>query len=101
LLHATRNFDTLVLPDVKEKGSSLTNSLESPALLFICSQNIRTGSKKSTPSAILPTYSGFEVLKITLLGPTRRELEIWGTETEIKEEWLAASQKLALKDSYS
>ena len=35
LLHGVNNFDTLVLPDIKEKGGSLTNNLEFPLYFFL------------------------------------------------------------------
>ena len=46
LLHGISNFDTLVLPDVKEKDGSLINSLEFPLyfLLFV-SNGLKDGRK--------------------------------------------------------
>lgn len=35
LRHGVSNFDTVVLPDVREKGGSLTNSLEFPLYFFL------------------------------------------------------------------
>ena len=39
LLHGISNFDTLVLPDVKEKNGSLTNSMEFPLYFFLFVSN--------------------------------------------------------------
>lgn len=39
-------------------------------------------------------------MRITLLGPTRAELDKWDTEPELRDEWLAAADELALKDKY-
>ncbi len=46
LLHGVSNFDTLVLPDIKEKGGSLTNSLEFPLYFFLfVSKGLQSGRK--------------------------------------------------------
>jgi CRP-like cAMP-binding protein len=101
LLHGISNFDTLVLPDVKEKSGSLTNSLEFPLYFFLfVAKGLEQGRKLNIVGESADISHALRLLRITLFGPTRRELEIWGTETELKEEWLAASQELALKDSY-
>lgn len=101
LLHGISNFDTLVLPDVKEKGGSLTNSLEFPLYFFLF---VAKGLEQSRKLNIVGEKSdishALRLLRITLFGPTRSELDQWTTESALKEEWLAASEELALKDKY-
>ncbi|MFT6400978.1 MAG: hypothetical protein ACJA2D_000284, partial [Pseudohongiellaceae bacterium] len=101
LLHGISNFDTLVLPDTKEKAGSLTNSLEFPLYFFLfVAKGLENGRKLNIVGEPADISHALRLLRITLFGPTRLELETWGTETELKEEWLAASEELALKDSY-
>lgn len=101
LLHGIGNFDTLVLPDTKEKGGSLTNSLEFPLYFFLfVAKGLEQGRKLNIVGEPADISHALRLLRITLFGPTRQELESWGTEGELKEEWLAACQELALKDSY-
>jgi hypothetical protein len=40
-----------------------------------------------------------ELLRLTLLGPNREELQRWGTAAELREEWLNGRQFFALKKS--
>ncbi|MFT4863689.1 MAG: CRP-like cAMP-binding protein [Pseudohongiellaceae bacterium] len=101
LLHGISNFDTLVLPDVKEKGGSLTNSLEFPLYFFLfVSKGLAQGRKLNLVGESADISHALRLLRITLFGPTRKELETWGTETDLKEEWLASCEELALKDKY-
>jgi len=99
LLHGVSNFDTLVLPDVKEKGGSLTNSLEFPLYFFLfVSNGLSEGRKLNLVGEEDDLSHALRLLRITLFGPTRNELEFWQTESGLAEEWLAASNELALKD---
>lgn len=101
LLHGISNFDTLVLPDIKEKGGSLTNSLEFPLYFFLfVSKGLAEGRKLNLVGESADISHALRLLRITLFGPTRKELDTWGTETDLKEEWLAACEELALKDKY-
>ena len=101
LLHGISNFDTLVLPDVKEKGGSLTNSLEFPLYFFLfVSKGLAEGRKLNIVGESADISHALRLLRITLFGPTRKELDHWGTEADLKEEWLSACEELALKDKY-
>ncbi|NKB35497.1 MAG: cyclic nucleotide-binding domain-containing protein [Pseudomonadales bacterium] len=99
LLHGVSNFDTLVLPDIKEKGGSLTNSLEFPLYFFLfVSNGLSEGRRLNLVGEEEDLSHALRLLRITLFGPTRAELESWNTEIEQANEWLAASEELALKD---
>lgn len=99
LLHGITNFDTIVLPDIKEKGGSLTNSLEFPLYFFLfVSKGLSQGRKLNLVGERTDISHALRLLRITLLGPTRQELENWRTEVPLRDEWLAASKELALKD---
>lgn len=101
LLHGISNFDTLLLPDIKEKGGSLTNSLEFPLYFFLfVSKGLEQGRKLNLVGEATDISHALRLLRITLFGPTRTELDTWGTETDLKNEWLAACEELALKDKY-
>ncbi|MFK7862788.1 MAG: cyclic nucleotide-binding domain-containing protein [Pseudohongiellaceae bacterium] len=101
LLHGVSNFDTLVLPDVKEKGGSLTNSLEFPLYFFLfVAKGLEQNRKLNIVGEKSDISHALRLLRITLFGPTRQELNGWNTESALKEEWLAACAELALKDKY-
>jgi hypothetical protein len=38
------------------------------------------------------------LLRLTLLGPSRAELDNWGTDENLKDEWINAANYLALKN---
>ena len=99
MLHGVSNFDTLVLPDIKEKGGSLTNSLEFPLYFFLfVSNGAAEGRKLNLVGENVDISHALRLLRITLFGPTRQELDGWNTQTELRDEWLAASKELALRD---
>lgn len=99
LLSGISSFDTLVLPDVKEKSGSLTNSLEFPLYFFLfVSNGLADGRRLNLVGEEDDISHALRLLRFTLFGPTRRELEHWQTEPELRDEWLAASKELALKD---
>lgn len=99
LLHGINNFDTIVLPDIKEKSGSLTNSLEFPLYFFLfVSKGLEEGRKLNLVGEATDITHALRLLRITLLGPTRKELERWDTESPLRDEWLAAARELALKD---
>ena len=101
LLHGISNFDTLVLPDVKEKSGSLTNSLEFPLYFFLfVSKGLEQGRKLNLVGEPADISHALRLLRITLFGPTRDELDGWQTDQALADEWLAASEELALKDKY-
>ncbi|MEX2468564.1 MAG: cyclic nucleotide-binding domain-containing protein [Pseudohongiellaceae bacterium] len=100
LLHGVTNFDTIVLPDVKEKGGSLTNSLEFPLYFFLfVSKGLAQGRQLNLVGDATDISHVLRLLRITLLGPTLNELDRWRTEPELRDEWLAAANELALKDA--
>ncbi|MFN3163110.1 MAG: cyclic nucleotide-binding domain-containing protein [Pseudohongiellaceae bacterium] len=101
LLHGITNFDTIVLPDVKEKGGALTNSLEFPLYFFLfVSKGLSQGRKLNLVGERTDITHALRLLRITLLGPTPAELDHWRTEQPLRDEWLAASRELALKDQH-
>lgn len=101
LLHGVTNFDTLVLPDIKEKSGSLTNSLEFPLYFFLfVSKGLAKGRKLNLIGEADDISHALRLLRITLLGPTEAELVSWNTEPALRDEWLAAADELALKDKY-
>ncbi len=100
LLNGVTRFDTIVLPDIREKGGSLTNSLEFPLYFFLfVSKGLAEGRKLNLVGERTAISHTLRLLRITLLGPTRAELDNWRTEAPLRDEWLAASRELALKDS--
>ena len=101
LLHGVTNFDTLVLPDVKEKSGPLTNSLEFPLYFFLfVSKGLEQGRRLNLVGEAADISHALRLLRITLFGPTRNELNDWQTDKALANEWLAASEELALKDEY-
>ena len=99
LLHGISNFDTIVLPDVKEKAGSLTNSLEFPLYFFLfVSKGLEQDRRLNLVGERTDISHALRLLRITLLGPTRKELDSWGTEPALRDEWLAAAEELALKN---
>ncbi len=95
------HFDTLVLPDLREQDGCLLNNLEFPlyAFLFIA-RGLAQGRRLNLVGDAVAISQALRLLRITLLGPTRRELDTWDTEEGLKQEWLATSQELALKDAH-
>lgn len=101
LLHGVTNFDTHVLPDIKEKSGSLTNSLEFPLYFFLfMSKGLKQGRRLNLVGEAADISHALRLLRITLFGPTRDELNGWQTDKALANEWLAASEELALKDKY-
>ncbi len=92
-------FDTLVLTDIREKNASLLNSLEFPLYFFLFfSKGLAEKRKLNLVGDDESITHALRLLRFTLLGPTREELEAWHTEEELKEEWLGVSQALAIKN---
>jgi CRP-like cAMP-binding protein len=99
LLHGINKFDTIVLPDVREKDGSLTNALEFPLYFFLfVSKGLEEGRKLNLVGHEDALSQALRLLRITLLGPTEAELVDWRTEPELRKEWLAAADELALKN---
>jgi len=94
-----KSFDTLVLTDVKEKDGSVLNGLEFPFYFFLFVANgLAEGRKISLVGNDADISHALRLLRITLNGPSRADLDLWQTDTALKEEWLAVSDSLALSD---
>ncbi len=92
-------FDTLVLPDKREKNGSLLNHLEFPLYSFLFISKGLADNRKLNLVGDEPAISqALRLLRITLVGPTPAELDAWGTETSLKQEWLEVAEELALKN---
>ena len=93
-------FDTLVLSDVREKNGALLTHLEFPFYFFLFYSNGLSERRKinlvGDPESI---SQALRVLRFTLAGPTRDELDQWQTDEAQKNEWLAVSNYVAVKDS--
>jgi CRP-like cAMP-binding protein len=93
-------FDTLVLTDIREKDGSLLNNLEFPFYFFLFYGKGFQEKRKINLVGDNETIShALRLLRFTLFGPTRKELEEWQTEPALRDEWLAISDFLALKDN--
>lgn len=94
-----KSFDTLVLTDVKEKDGSVLNSLEFPFYFFLFVANgLAEGRKINLVGSDKDISHALRLLRLTLNGPNRAELESWQTDEALKEEWLAVSDTLALSN---
>jgi CRP-like cAMP-binding protein len=92
-------FDTLVLTDIKEKNGSLLNNLEFPFYFFLfVAKGFAENRKINLVGDSESISQALRLLRFTLFGPTRNELKKWQTPIELREEWLAISEYLALKD---
>ena len=99
LRHHVESFDTLVLTDVKEKDGSVLNNLEFPFYFFLFVANgLAEGRKLSLVGSERDISHALRLLRMTLNGPNRAELDKWQTDNTLKEEWLAVSEALALTD---
>lgn len=100
LREGIERFDTLVLTDIKEKNGSLLNNLEFPFYFFLfVARGLAENRKINLVGDAESISQALRLLRFTLFGPTREELEIWQTPEALSDEWLAVSEKLALKDS--
>ena len=101
LLNNITNFDALLLTDTKEKDGALINNLEFPFYFFVfIAKGLEHGRKLKLVGKKTDISHALRLLRITLMGPTRTELEHWHTETGRKEEWLAVCEALAINDQY-
>ena len=93
------HFETLVLTDIREKNGSLLNNLEFPLYFFLFIARGLAEKRKLNlighPEAI---SHAMRLLRFTLLGPSRAELDKWRTDDALKQEWLDVSEALAIKD---
>lgn len=99
LLNNISHFDTLVLCDTHEKDGSLLNNLEFPLYFFLfVAKALEQGRLLNLVGEVDDISRALRLLRLTLLGPTKQELDHWGTDELLKSEWLNASEFLALKD---
>ena len=92
-------FDTLVLTDIREKNGSLLNNLEFPMYFFLFfSGGLAEKRKLNLVGDPVTISHALRLLRYTLLGPTRAELDRWDTEDVLKNEWLRVSENLAIKN---
>ena len=92
-------FDTLVLPDIREKNGSLLNNLEFPIYFFLFySKGLAEKRKVNLVGDARSISQALRLLRFTLSGPTRTELDNWHTKEALKDEWLGVSEALAIKD---
>ncbi len=99
LRESVARFDTLVLTDIREKNSALLNNLEFPLYFFLFfSKGLEEKRKLNLVGNPESISHALRLLRFTLLGPTREELDHWHTDEELKSEWLAVSAALALKN---
>ena len=98
LTQGVTRFDTLVLTDIREKNGSLLNNLEFPLYFFLFFARGLAEKRKINLVGEADSIShAMRLLRFTLLGPSRAELDRWHTEEGLKNEWLAVSEALALK----
>ncbi|MEM7407046.1 MAG: cyclic nucleotide-binding domain-containing protein [Pseudomonadota bacterium] len=98
--HNIHRLDTLVLRDSRASGDVLLNNIEFPLYHFLfISNGLQERRKLRLVGYRAEIEQAVEVLRLTLLGPTRDELIRWGTEAELREEWLNAMHFFALKDA--
>jgi len=99
LREGVSKFDTLVLTDIREKDSSLLNNLEFPLYFFLFFSRGLAEERKINLIGDRDSIShAMRLLRFTLMGPSREELDRWHTEEGLKNEWLAVSAELALKN---
>jgi CRP-like cAMP-binding protein len=92
-------FNTLVLTDIREKNGSLLANLEFPVYFFLFFAKGLAEKRKINLVGDNESIShALRLLRFTLIGPTRQELDDWHTEAALKDEWLGVSEALALKD---
>ncbi len=92
-------FDTLVLTDIREKNGSMLNNLEFPLYFFLFfSKGLAERRKVNLVGDTDSISHALRLLRFTLLGPTLEELDTWGTEADLKNEWLAVSESVAIKN---
>lgn len=95
-----RRIDILVLTDSREAGGVLLNNLEFPLYHFLfISNGLAEGRKLGLVGSRVQVDEVMDLLRLTLLGPNREELEGWQTEGALREEWLNAREFFALKNA--
>jgi CRP-like cAMP-binding protein len=96
--NAINRLDVLVLLDTRERSGVLLNNLEFPLYQFLfISNGLQEGRRLQLIGHQTLVSQTLEALRLTLLGPTREALVGWGTEPELREEWLNTREFFALK----
>jgi hypothetical protein len=99
LREGVSRFDTLVLTDIREKSGSLLNNLEFPLYFFLFfAKGLAEKRKLNLVGDAESISHALRLLRYTLLGPTRGELDKWHTEEGLKNEWLGVSEAVAIKN---
>ncbi|MBT8136561.1 MAG: cyclic nucleotide-binding domain-containing protein [Gammaproteobacteria bacterium] len=94
-----RGFNALVLTDIREKGGALTNNLEFLLYYFLfLADGFKEGRKLAIAGDRAAISQALRLLRLTLTGPVAAELDAWGTDAELKNEWLQVANALALQD---
>ena len=94
LREGVTRFDTLVLTDIREKSSSLLNNLEFPLYFFLFfAKGLAEKRKLNLVGDTESISHALRLLRYTLLGPTRAELDKWRTETGLKTNGLACPRR--------
>jgi hypothetical protein len=93
-------FETLVLTDIREKNGVLLNNLEFPLYFFLFIAKGLSEKRRLNLVGHRDCISqAMRLLRFTLLGPTRAELDKWHTDEALKNEWLDVSAALAIKNN--
>ena len=99
LREGVTRFDTLVLTDIREKSNSLLNNLEFPLYFFLFfAKGLAEKRKLNLVGDVESISHALRLLRYTLLGPTRAELDKWRTQEGLKNEWLGVSETIAIKN---
>ncbi len=92
-------LESLVLPDVRERGGILLNNVEFLLYFFLFFENgFRNGRRLNIIGDPDHIDQVMEILRLTLLGPTDAELKQWGTAVNLAREWRESADFFALKD---
>jgi len=99
LREGVTRFDTLVLTDIREKNGSLLNNLEFPLYFFLFfSKGLAEKRRINLVGNADAISHALRLLRFTLHGPSRDELDKWHTEEGLKNEWLAVAEAVAIKN---
>lgn len=93
-------LDALVLPDIRERSGSLLNNVEFLLYYFLFfEKGLQEGRRLKLVGDQQHIDQTLEMLRLTLLGPSKKEFDDWGTEPGLKREWLNCGTFFALKDA--
>ncbi|MFT5390922.1 MAG: hypothetical protein ACI8PT_001112 [Gammaproteobacteria bacterium] len=93
-------LEALVLPDVRERTGSLLNNIEFLLYYFLFFEDgLHSGRRLTLIGDVPHIEQVLELLRLTLLGPSESEFDSWGTEAELKSEWVNSGLFFALKNA--